>query len=86
MLNLRLSAKKKFDIKKNMYLCRTLNYVTNYLFGLKLTERELLTKQPSDVIHWGNCICCAVFGMCDAPKTPPPLGRKKREKLKYKIE
>ena len=61
-----------------MYLCRTLNYVTNYLFGLKLTERELLTKQPSDVILWGgNCICCAVFGMCDAPKNTPSFGKEK---------
>ena len=70
-----------------MYLCIMLNYVTNYLFGLKLTERELLTKQPSDVILWGGIASVVRFLACATPqKTPPPLGRKKREKLKYKIE
>ena len=70
-----------------MYLCRTLNYVTNYLFGLKLTERELLTKQPSDVILWGELhLLCGFWHVRRPQKTPPPLGRKKREKLKYKIE
>ena len=60
-----------------------LNYVTNYLFGLKLTERELLTKQPSDVILWGGIASVVRFLACATPppkKKHPLLWEGKRER------